>query len=345
MNRENIVHFFLGLFLITGLVVKSSITYSDTITQRPEVQSFIHEMVQKHGFQKQALDRLFNQVVLQPKIIESITKPYEKKSWDVYKDIFIKPERVQEGIAFWKKNRETLQLAEQKYGVPANIIVAILGVETRYGLRQGEYRVIDALSTLAFNYPPRAPFFKKELGEFLLLCREHKVSPTDYLGSYAGAMGKPQFMPSSYRYYADDFAGLRKKDLMHDDKAAIASVGNYFRHHGWQFNQAVVQPAQVKGQTYQHLNFALKTAEYPLWKLKQVGVHPLPPMPYALPAKAGVIQLDTQAGHEYWVAYPNFYVITRYNSSPQYALVVYLFSEQLKQQWAKINPINQHAFG
>jgi membrane-bound lytic murein transglycosylase B len=346
MDKENLVHFFFGLFLLTGIAMKSAYTYADSaFAKRPEVQHFIQEMVKEHGFKKSELNALFTQVTFQPKIIESITKPYEKKTWDVYKQIFIKPERVQEGINFWKQHQSALQLAEKKYGVPANIIVAILGVETRYGLRQGEYRVLDALSTLAFNYPPRAPFFKKELREYLLLCREHHVSPTDYLGSYAGAMGMPQFMPSSYRYYADDFAGLSKKDLMHDDNAVIASVGNYFHQHGWQLNQAVVQQAQVNGTGFRQLNFSLKTAEYPLSKLRKIGVEPLPPTPSAVPSKAGVIELDTLAGgHEYWVAYHNFYVITRYNASPQYALVVYLFSEQLKQQWAKMNTAHLHAF-
>lgn len=249
---------------------------------------------------------------------------------------------MQGGIQFWKQNQAILKQAEAKYGVPANIIVAILGVETRYGQRQGDYRVIDALSTLAFDYPPRAPFFKKELGEFLLLSREHHTPPTDYLGSYAGAMGKPQFMPSSYRYYADDFLGNSKKDLMHDDQAVIASVANYFHQHGWKPSAAVAQPAQVRGYALRHINMSLKTANYPLWKLKQEGVSPLS-SPFHTAQKAGLIQLDTKTGHEYWVAYPNFYVITRYNTSPQYALVVYLLSEQLKQEWAKVGQPKVHA--
>lgn len=346
MNKEGFAHFFFGLFLLTGFAIKSTCSYADTaLNQRPEVKHFIQDMVKHHGFRQADLVQVFNQVKIQPKIIESITKPYEKKPWYVYKQIFIQPERVQEGIAFWKKNRVALQMAEKKYNVPANVIVAILGVETRYGIHQGDYRVVDALSTLAFNYPPRAPFFKKELAEYLILCREHHVSPFNYLGSYAGAMGKPQFMPSSYRYYADNFDGSAKKDLMHDDNAAIASVGNYFHHHGWQFKQPVAQPAQLSADASHHLNFSLRRAEYTLGKLKKVGVRPLPPTPFALPEKAGVIELDAQNGNEYWITYPNFYVITRYNTSPQYALVVYIFSEQLQQQWAKVSGTNLHAFG
>jgi membrane-bound lytic murein transglycosylase B len=346
-NREFFSNLCFGLTLITGMVFQNHQAYADqALLKHQDAQSFINEMVQQHHFKKNDLQALLTNAQYQPKIIESITKPYEKKSWDVYKDIFIKPERVQEGIAFWKANRETLAQAEKKYGVPANMIVAILGVETRWGLRQGEYRVLDALSTLAFYYPPRAAFFRKELGEYLLLCREHGVSPTQYLGSYAGAMGKPQFMPSSYRYYADDFMGSKKKDLMNDNQAAIASVANYFQKHGWKLNQEVVQPAVLGASAHHQLNFSLKNAEYSTSTLKKMGVQPIAPLQTNFPSKAGVIQLDREhGGHEYWVAYPNFYVITKYNSSPQYALVVYLLSQQLQQQWAKINQAQQHAFG
>lgn len=346
MNKEKFFHFFCGLFLIIGIALKPSVIYSSQhLTSRPEVQSFIHQMVKNYGFNKHELTDILNHAVIQPTIIESITKPYEKKTWDIYKNIFIKPERIQEGIAFWQNNQGVLKLAEKKYGVPAPIIVAILGVETRYGIRQGEYRVLDALSTLAFNYPPRAPFFKKELGEFLLLCREHKVSPYAYTGSYAGAMGIPQFMPSSYRYYADDFSGQKKKDLMHDSQAAIASVGNYFKKHGWRLNEAVVQKAKISNTKFETINITSKKAEYSLKKLAKAGITPFSPTLYNnLPNKAGLVKLDTQTGHEYWIAYPNFYVITKYNTSPQYALVVYIFSEQLKQQWAKMHGFQIHTY-
>ena len=246
--------------------------------------------------------------------------------------IILKPERVQDGIDFWKKNQATLALAEKKYGVPAHIIVSIIGVETRYGRYQGTYRVIDSLSTLAFTYPPRAAFFKKELTEFLLLCREQHTRPIDYLGSYAGAIGKPQFMPSSYRYYAAAFEWRLNKDLMHDDQAVIASVANYFPKHGWQDHQAIALPAAIKGEGYRRINTTYRVARYSVGELKQAGIK-LNTGKIPTPQKAGLIQLQTQTGSEYWVTYPNFYVITRYNTSPQYALVVHLFAEQLQQQW------------
>lgn len=316
--------------LITLFLISFSIQADPTFTQRKDVQAFIHEMVKKHGFRYQELNQTFNQVVLQPKIIESMTKPYEKKPWDVYKKLFLTQTRVQAGVEFWKANQKTLEKAERQYGVPADIIVAILGVETLYGQRQGDYRVIDSLSTLAFNYPPRAPFFKKELAEYLLLCREHGVQPNEYLGSYAGAIGKPQFMPSSYRYYAANFNGQVRKDLMRDNEAVIASVANYFHKHGWKLNEYVVEPASIQGQGYQRINTHLKSAEYNLAQLRHAGIN-TPQLPHQ--KKAGLIELDTQTGPEFWVAYPNFYVITRYNTSPQYALVVHLLAKQLKHEW------------
>lgn len=302
-------------------------------TQRKDVQTFINYMVKNYAFNRQQLTTVMSDVVLQPQIIESMNKPYEKKSWDVYKQLFLTPQRVQGGIDFWKANQESLAKAEKQYNVPANVIVAIIGIETLYGKNQGSYRVLDALSTLAFNYPKRSEFFTKELKEYLLLCREHKVPPTQYLGSYAGAMGKPQFMPSSYRFYAADFSGNAKKDLMNDDQAVIASVANYFHKHGWHLNQGVAQPAKVEGTQVKRINTANKTAAYELKQLAAAGIKPLTAS-LNQPGKVGLIELTTEAGPEYWLAYPNFYVITRYNTSPQYALAVYLLSQQLKSQWA-----------
>ena len=327
-------------FALIALVFSSLLQADGAFTQRKDVQQFINSMVKQHGFNKQQLTSLMSEVVVQPQIIESMNKPYEKKTWDVYKQLFLTSQRVQGGMDFWKANQASLLKAEKKYGVPANIIVAIIGVETIYGKNQGSYRVIDALSTLAFNYPSRSKFFTKELGEFLLLCREHKVSPTQYLGSYAGAMGKPQFMPSSYRSYAANFTGQSHKDLMNDDQAVIASVANYFHKHGWQFNQGVAQQAKVSGSQYKHINTAYKTAIYTTTQLARSGIKPLTAS-INQPNKAGLIELTTNKGPEFWLAYPNFYVITRYNTSPQYAMAVYLLSQQLKHQWTSAS-IDRH---
>ena len=186
-------------FLLFTLVFNNYVFADSALIKRNDVQQFINKMVKEHNFNRKQLVAILSNAEFQPKIIESMEKPYEKKTWDVYRDLFLAPWRAEEGVKFWQENHEALARAEREYNVPANIIVAIIGVETLYGKHQGTYRVIDALTTLAFNYPKRAPFFTKELGEYLLLCRELKIPADKYLGSYAGAIGKPQFMPSSYR--------------------------------------------------------------------------------------------------------------------------------------------------
>lgn len=326
-------------FILLGL--SFSLHADQNFVQRKDVQQFINQMVHQHQFNRRELTQVMSQVQIQPQIIVSMEKPYEKKNWDFYKQLFVTPERVQGGIEFWRKNRQALERAEKLYGVPASVIVAIIGVETRYGKNQGSYRVLDALSTLAFNYPKRSEFFTKELREYLLLCREHKVSPTQYLGSYAGAMGKPQFMPSSYRYYAASFNNSAHIDLMNDDNAVIASVANYFSKHGWKENAGVAQPAKVTGSKYRKINTANKVAAYHMKQLAWAGVRPLTAASTNRPDKVGLIELTTDEGPEFWLTYPNFYVITRYNSSPQYALAVYLLSQQLRTQWAASSAKNK----
>ncbi len=314
-----------------------SITHADDqFIQRKEVKQFIQTMVQQHNFHKKELVGIMSDVRLQPQVIDSMNKPFEKKTWDIYKQLFLTPQRVQEGILFWQANREHLAKAEQHYGVDAHLIVAVLGIETLYGKRQGNYRVIDALSTLAFNYPKRSVFFMNELKEYLLLCREQNVSPDYYLGSYAGAIGKPQFMPSSYRNYAANFTGQTKKDLINDNEAVIASIANYFHKHGWQKNQRVAQPAIVKGDNYKKINSSNKKALYQMHQLLTAGIKPSTLLENQ-PLHVGFIELATQTGSEFWLAYPNFYVITRYNTSPLYAMAVYLLSQQLKEKWLTSN--------
>ncbi len=324
------------LCFATLVLLNTCCTYADgALAERKEVKTFINRMVKQYHFDRRQLIAIMKEARFQPQIIESMEKPYEKKTWDVYKALFLTPQRVQAGIDFWQANQSALARAQREYGVPAHLIVAIIGVETLYGQHQGNYRVLDALTTLAFYYPKRSEYFTKELGEFLLLCREQGVSANQYMGSYAGAMGKPQFMPSSYRFYAVDFSGKGRRDLMNDDRDAIGSVANYFHRHGWTMDGAVAQPAMVSGLKYKKLTTNSKTANYAFKQLIAVGVRPVSSV-IDHPSKAGLIELSTQNGAEYWLAYPNFYVITRYNTSPQYALVVYLFSQQLQKQWTSI---------
>jgi membrane-bound lytic murein transglycosylase B len=294
-------------------------------------QYFINYMVKTQGFNRTELRHLLMEAKFQPQIIESMEKPYEKRPWDIYKQLFLTSQRLENGLAYWKKNQQTLEKAYKQYGVPPHIIVAILGVETLYGERQGEYRVLDALTTLAFYYPKRAPFFTKELKEFLLLCREQKVSPTSFVGSYAGAIGMPQFMPSSYRFYAVDYTGNGKRDLVHDDHDVIGSVANYFHKNGWKNNEVIAYPVEIEKVALDHFLTNTRTAPYDFKNLVAAGIKPSQVI--TQPTKAGVIELTTQEGEEFWVAFPNFYVITRYNTSPQYALVVHLLGLQLQNAW------------
>lgn len=319
-------------------------TFADAaFTNRKEVQLFIKTMVKEHHFNAKELTATLSQVKLQPQIIKSMDQPYEKKNWDVYRDLFLTPSRLKGGLDYWAANRKTLDQAQQKYGVPAEMIVAILGVETLYGERQGENKVLDALATLAFDYPKRATYFKHELKEYLLLCREHHVPATKYKGSYAGAIGQPQFMPSSYRNFAVDFHNKGQRDLVTNNDDSIASVANYFKAHGWQTNAGVAQYAKLVNNRYRTLLINPKKANYYYNQLTANGVRPVTAA-HNHPARAGLIELVTAEGNEYWIAYPNFFVITRYNSSPQYALVVYLLSQQLKQQWIALNAKKYKAY-
>ena len=317
--------------LVAGVVMCTVAHADNALLRYPAVRHFVRYMVDHDHYSQSELVAALKLAQFQPQIIESMDKPYEKKTWDVYKALFLTPQRVQTGVEFWQANANTLARAQKEYGVPAEMIVAILGVETQYGKRQGEYRVLDALTTLAFHYPKRSDYFTRELREYFLLCRERHVSPTQYIGSYAGAIGQPQFMPSSYRLFAVDFAGHGRRDLVNDNQDVIGSVANYFREHGWVANEYVAQPAIVAVPQPEHLAVNSKRADYLYPKLMAEGVKPVSNTP-GHPDHAGVIELTTDKGAEYWLAYPNFYVITRYNSSPQYALVVYLLAQQLREQ-------------
>lgn len=336
---QRIISYSLMLFLFcTGLSWAQS-----RLTQKKEVHYFINYMVKKQGFNRASLYKLFDKVELQPAIIEAMEKPYEKKNWDQYKTLFLTQKRLEEGLQFWEKNKDTLAKVEKRYGVPAAIIVSILGVETNYGKQQGNYRVIDALSTLSFNYPKRAPYFTRELEQYLILCREQKVDPLSYKGSYAGAIGMAQFMPSNYRYYAIDYRGKGKKDLVNNEEDAIASIGNFLHKHGWRSYQGVAQPAKVANSSLRHIDINARTAKYSTKQLEHLGVVPVTAA-LNQPYSAGVIELITQEGKEHWLAYHNFYVITRYNTSPQYALAVYLLGQQMKMQWANASTRTSKAY-
>jgi membrane-bound lytic murein transglycosylase B len=319
---------FLKGCLTLVLAASSTIWADSTMLEKPEVHAFIQKMVNEQHFNKKYLQNVFSNAQFKPDIIEKITKPYESKPWDSYRDIFIKPERIQQGVQFSKAHAKTLKDAERVYGVPPEIIVAILGVETIYGKQQGHYRVIDALSTLSFYYPKRAAYFEYELEEYLKMCRQYHLNPLTQLGSYAGAMGQGQFMPGSYRRWAVKYKGIGAPDIIHNTDDAIFSIANYLHKHHWQSHEQVTQMAQLVSHKCHHIDVNARKAKYTYEQLLHCGIRAVERSGNH-PNQAGLLALDTSKGPEYWVAFPNFYVILSYNSSPLYGLAVYLLGQSI----------------
>ena len=291
---------------------------------------FIDKMVEKHQFNRQELTTLLNKAKVQPRILKAMSSPAEKRlEWHGYRKIFLKSNRINGGIKFWNENKELLNLASQKFGVPPEIIVAIIGVETRYGGNTGSFKVLDSLATLGFHYPKRSKFFTSELKHFLLLCREEGFDPLIPKGSYAGAMGKSQFISSSYRAYAVDGDNDKKRDLWHSNADIIFSVANYFSEHGWKRDQEVTQPVNVTGTNYQSLVHKSLKPKHTLKDLVEQNI----PVPNNAPLTSVVKLLPLKQANstEHWLAFHNFYVITRYNHSALYAMAVYQLSEEIKK--------------
>ncbi len=297
------------------------------LTQRPEVNSFIENMVVKHGFNREELIALFSKVRIKNRIIQAMTRPAESKPWHAYRKIFITDRHINGGVNFWRQNKEALAKIDQQFGVPPEIIVAIIGVETRYGNNTGSFRVIDALSTLAFDYPKRSKFFLSELEQFLILCREENVEPTAPMGSYAGAMGLPQFMPSSFRHYAADFDGDGRRDIWENNADVMASVANYFEKHGWKRGGAVTFPARIDGINASSLLSKGLKPDSSAGKMRSMGLKI--PADLSPNTATKLLKLDNEYGPSYWVTLDNFYVITRYNHSSLYAMAVFQLSQEI----------------
>ncbi len=301
---------------------------------RRDVRQFIAEMVQKHGFVGNELRTLFSRARFQPSIIAAIAPPTEPRaqSWQAYRALFLTRERIEAGIAFREEQREALARAARLYGVPEEIIVAIIGVETVYGRNTGNYRVIDALTTLAFDYPPRAAFFRAELENFLLYARDAGIDTLGLKGSYAGAIGIPQFMPGSYRRYAVDLDGDGKQDLSGSFADAIGSVANFLKAHGWETGQPVAYTAQVQGGNYRKLVHAGIKPTYRCGDLASFGVSAGGEA--RADAPCALIELETPGeASEYLVGLTNFYVLTRYNRSSLYAAAVLQLAQAVKSAY------------
>ena len=323
------------LLKLVGFVcclVFADVFADDQMLTKPEVREFIQDMVKKDHFSESQVTQIIRQAKMQPIIIEKMNMPYEGKPWDVYQQLFLTSNRINEGVQFWKKHEGVLNFAEKKYGVPANIIVGILGVETTYGRQQGSFRVLDALTTLAFYFPKRAPYFLYELRQYLIMCRDYHLEPTAQIGSYAGAMGQGQFMPSSYRRWAVSYKGNAAPDIVNNSDDAIVSVANYLNQHGWHKGEKIAQKAIAQTSNCTNLQVNAKKALYSPSELSRCGYKP-EQMTWNSPKKAGLIELMmTKQPNEYWIGYPNFYVILTYNSSPLYGLAVYLLGKSIYSQ-------------
>jgi len=313
------------------LLTVSCYPQATVAVQSPAVAQFIREMETDHGFGAQQLNDLFDRVRISKQVLAAISRPAEAKPWYEYRLIFVTPERTREGVRFWRKNAHSLRAAEERYGVAPEVVVAIIGVETFYGRHGGKYRVADALSTLAFYYPKRADFFRAELKQFLLMAREQRVDALELMGSYAGAMGIPQFIPSSFRHYAVDFNGDGRIDIWDDPEDAVGSVANYLRRHGWEPGRPVAVRARVNRSGYRHLlSDALKPA-IPWSQITRSGL--IPERNVAGDPLVTVVDLDLGKESEYWLGFNNFYAVTRYNHSALYAMAVYQLATAIRSEY------------
>lgn len=301
-----------------------------TIEPSPALDSFIEQMVSKHHFDRTQVDAWMQAAEIKPAILSAISAPAEGIPWYKYRKIFMTDKRIDGGVKFWQAHAATLAGVSTRYGVPAEIIVAIIGVETQYGGNVGNYRVLDALATLGFAYPKRSAFFLSELEHFLLLCREEKMDPLKPLGSYAGAMGLPQFMPSSYRDFAVDFEQDHHRDIWMNPRDAIASVANYFIKHQWQPGGEVFLPALADNANYQTAIRKELEPDLVLADLQRLGVSVIDPLPPE--TKLKLLAFEQEQGEDLWIGLQNYYAITRYNHSPLYAMAVYQLSQAIAEK-------------
>jgi len=313
--------FFYLLFSLT-----SSVAFAADL---PGIPEFINEMVAKHQFKRDELVHVFDAAKHRQDVIDAMNKPSTRKPWIEYRAIFINPKRIDGGMKFWLKHADTLERAEKLYGVPQEIIIAIIGVETLYGRHMGNYRTLDALTTLTFDYPRRVDFFRSELEHYLLLAREQDFDMLSIRASYAGAMGIPQFMPSSYRKHAVDFNGDGKIDLLNSVEDAIGSVANYLRQYGWKPGELVAMRAKLEEVSRPNDVGAARS----LVAWGTLGVTPQGNVGEGV--HAYLLDFTLPNGKEFWFGFNNFAVITTYNNSSYYAMSVYQLAVELRKGASK----------
>ena len=335
-----------ALCIATALTARASAADDEAgpgkYPKRSEVQSFITEMVDRHGFRAADLNNTFARARFQPEIVSAMSpQPTGVRNWQAYRARFLNQRRVDHGVRFWAQHRDALARASAQYGVPEEIIVSIIGVETEYGRNMGTYRVLDALATLSFDYPRRAAYFRTELEHFLLFTRESRSDVLGMRGSYAGAVGIPQFMPASYRRFAVDFDRDGRRDLLGSPVDAIGSVANYLREHGWERGQPIGFPAEVDGTAHELLLIAgispaFRVAELPDYGVRMSIAGSSGQAGHEMPdddAQVALVELDTPGQvSAYWVGFGNFYAITRYNQSSFYAISVLELANTLRAE-------------
>ncbi len=320
------------IFLLTTPADASRKRYSD----RYDVRKFVRQVAAEHQLNRAELLGLFRKAKRQKSVLKAIAKPAERKlTWEEYRPIFVTDTRTMAGVEFWSQHADTLEKAEQAYGIPAEIIVAVIGIETRYGKTKGKYPVFDSLVTLGFDGKRRQEFFRSELESFLLLARDERFNPLEVKGSYAGAMGIPQFISSSYRAYAVDFDGDGNRNLFTNPVDAIGSVANYFKRHGWRTGEDIVFPAKIVNESAKNLAIGRgRKGLKPELKVKEllaagIGVD----AEISEENTAVLIELEKTGDSEYWLGLKNFYVISRYNNSSMYTMAVFQLSNQIKRNY------------
>ncbi len=315
---------------IAGVTTALSVPVLPVLAQpvlRSEYETFVDELVAKHGLDRATLRRLFAQIRPQPSIIRAMNAPSTSRPWHVFRKNHVDAVHINGGVKFWTQHAATLARATREFGVPEEIITATIGIETHYGGYTGNFRILDALATLAFDYPKRAEFFRDELEQFVLMGKEMSLDLANLRGSYAGAMGIPQFMPSSYRKFAIDFDGDGQRNLWSNVADVIGSVANYYKLHEWQPGEAIVVPARVSATPDASLVDDI-TPKTPISEFRKLGIQPAADVKDS--ALAALLPLETETGMQYWFGLKNFYVITRYNRSTNYAMAVYEIAQGIK---------------
>ncbi|MCH9643759.1 MAG: lytic murein transglycosylase B [Gammaproteobacteria bacterium] len=320
--------------IILSLIQITLLSITTANAETANMQQYIDTICKKYHFKQTEMNKLMQHFHYNAKVLHSIEAPFEARPYGFYRHYFLSPERVKLGAHYWQQHQTAFRKEKKRFGVPANLITGIIGVETLYGKSQGTYNELDALTTLGFYYPPRATFFKHELTEFFLLTREQKLNPLDIKGSYAGALGIPQFMPDSYRAYAIDYNKNHHVDLMRSHADSIASIGNFLVQHGWHRNQ----PVAIKIQLPKHFPKRYIDSGLPkmhlLSALQRYQLH----AEYngKLPKQADVIAMQNKHGTEYWLVFPNFQAILGYNPNNNYALAVYELSQAIRKTHARL---------